>query len=160
MATETGHEITRPQQLALHGLSRFAQDHVAGTMAEAIVDAFEVIQVDQQQGQPMPFAMSASPLFRIAPVEMHAIGNARQRIGQAGLFQGFGTLLQQVIGPQPHPIIAIHHAGSVVEDEAQITHPQTGQQEVARRVIQRDHHQTGQDHGDGEPEHQLRIDRQ
>lgn len=73
LAAQTRHEIVRPQG-APADVGDPAQDQIAGGMAVAIVDLFEMIEIEQQQGHPLVVATGALQQSAAAVEELPAVG--------------------------------------------------------------------------------------
>ena len=116
--TDTAHRVRVPQAPA-QALGHRPQELVAHGMSPGVIDRLELVQIDEQQGQPRAVA-ARQRQGRVQPVEEQGpVGQIGQRvvIGQVGEpGMGLGDLRQvqfQLLGPapqfqmQPHP--SPHH---------------------------------------------------
>jgi hypothetical protein len=84
-ARPSGPAGRRPRQGTPGSSSRRADLHqqlVAVVVAEGVVDLFEAVQVDQQQGGGTPFPVGLPARLVDAVAQQGAVGQAGQRIGQ------------------------------------------------------------------------------
>jgi hypothetical protein len=81
VAAEPGDGVDRPQR-ATQPFADLHQQLVAVVVAEGVVDLFEAVQVDQQQGGGTPFPVGLPARLVDAVAQQGAVGQAGQRIGQ------------------------------------------------------------------------------
>ena len=88
---------------------------VAGEMAVGVVDALEVIDVDEQQGERAAMAMGAAPLGGEALVKAAAVGDSGEAVLQGHFFEAVAGLFECLLGLE-EAVVEQGGAGSV-EDE-------------------------------------------
>jgi len=92
VAGQPGRQIGATGQV-FQRLRQRQQDLIAHSMPVAIVDALEIVDVEQDQGDGM-LSFGQSLGLRKARFEGAPVGQPRQRIGQAQMLQACALLLQ------------------------------------------------------------------
>ena len=92
LASHAAHDVLSAQYLA-QGLAEAAQQLVASRMAEAVVDLFEMVEIQHQNGEGL--AILAATLQYSLPL-LHE-GTACQHIGQKVVVDGMTELLHQLV---------------------------------------------------------------
>src|SRR5450830_245053 len=74
-------------QLRLDAAGDFAQHFVAALVAHAVVDQLEMVDVDVHAGNAVGLAARAADFFQQAAVDVAAVVDTRERIGQPDIFE-------------------------------------------------------------------------
>ena len=119
VTAHAGHRV-RCAHTGLNAPPSFYQQHVAAVMAQGVVDLFEVVQVDEQDGQLLLVTFAALDLL-LQPVAHHpAVGQAGERVIEGLLAnQCLGSLAIRNVGERANhaqrftaSVAADHHASA------------------------------------------------
>ena len=100
------HSVTGAADRGGQGLCNLPQAGVTGRVAVVVVVAFEPVHIEYGQGQGLALAHGALPFLLQDAVEMTAVGDAGQAVGEA---QGFQLAVEQLqfIGALRYPLFQL-----------------------------------------------------
>ena len=86
VAAEPRHDVARTQRARAAGAADFHQQHVAGIMAQRIVDDLEPVEIDEQQRKPPLIALRGVDRTAQQAVEHFPVGQVRQAVVRCQIF--------------------------------------------------------------------------
>jgi len=94
-----GNKIISARQVVAQGMSNLHQVQIAGDVAFRVVQCFEEIDVDHQQGERLAGTLRRAELEVESLVKCAAIGNARKAVAACQLLQSLLCREQRFLGP-------------------------------------------------------------